>query len=374
MPLSELIQLRKSLHRQPEIAFEEWNTAARISEFFHPLSPDHIISQLGGTGLAFVFKGKKPGPRTLFRCELDALRILEKSEVKYKSQMEGKGHLCGHDGHMAIICGLGEKLAANRPESGEVVLLFQPAEETGQGARAILDDPKFELIRPDYAFALHNLPGFPLHQVVLRNGTFAAGSTGFTIKLTGKTAHAAHPEDGINPASAIAHLIQVLPKIPEKLKNFALVTIIHAELASLAFGTSAGRGGLSLTVRAFDQSDLENLINRIKAEAKGIAILEKLTCEFELLETFAVSKNDPKAGQLVEKVLEDLDLSWIEKSDPFRWSEDFGLFSQACPAFLFGLGAGEDCPQLHEGTYDFPDELIETGVRIFEGIARKVDG
>lgn len=374
MPLSELIQLRKSLHRQPEIAFEEWNTAARISEFFHPLSPDHIISQLGGTGLAFVFKRKKPGPRTLFRCELDALPILEKSEVKYKSQMEGKGHLCGHDGHMAIICGLGEKLAANRPESGEVVLLFQPAEETGQGARAILDDPKFELIRPDYAFALHNLPGFPLHQVVLRNGTFAAGSTGVTIKLTGKTAHAAHPEDGINPASAIAHLIQVLPKLPEKLKNFALVTIIHAELGSLAFGTSAGRGSLSVTVRAFDQSDLENLINRIKAEAKGIAILEKLTCEFELLETFAVSKNDPKAGQLVEKVLEDLDLSWIEKSDPFRWSEDFGLFSQQCPSYLFGLGAGETCSQLHEPTYDFPDELIETGVRIFEGIVRKING
>ena len=374
MPFSELINLRQLLHQTPEIAGEESATAEKILAFFSTLNPDQTIQNLGGNGLAFVFKGVNPGPRCLFRAELDALPIQETGNPSYKSKTEGKAHLCGHDGHMTIICGLGKKLASQRPESGEVVLLFQPAEETGEGARRILDDAKFQQIKPDFAFALHNLPGFPLHQIVVREGTFAAGSTGLTISLTGKTSHAAHPDAGINPALAIAKLIESLPKLPEKLKNFALVTVIHAELGSLAFGTSAGNGSLSLTIRAFDQPDLESLIEMIKAEASKVASAEKLGCEFNLVESFAVSKNDPQPAEIAEGVLKKLGLDITKKEEPFRWSEDFGLFSQSCPSYLFGLGSGVNCPQLHEPTYDFPDELIETGVKVFEGIARKVNG
>lgn len=374
MSSSSLKKFRQLLHQNPEIAGEESATAERILAFFEKLNPDQIIQKLGGNGLAFIFKGKKPGLRSLFRAELDALPIQETGNPAYKSKVAGKAHLCGHDGHMTIICGLGEKLAAQRPENGEVILLFQPAEETGEGARWILDDPKFQQIKPDFAFALHNLPAFPLHQVVVRKGTFAAGSTGLTISLAGQTSHAAHPETGINPAQAIAQLIQILPNLPQKLKTFALVTVIHAEIGSLAFGTSAGKGSLSLTIRAFDQADLERLIDMITEEAKCIASAEKLGCKFSFTESFAVSENNPTAAQLVEVVMKELAVDLIENPEPFRWSEDFGVFSQSCPAYLFGLGAGENSPQIHEPTYDFPDELIETGVRIFEGIARKVNG
>ncbi|WP_339869836.1 amidohydrolase [uncultured Algoriphagus sp.] len=374
MPLTELLNLRQLLHQTPEIAGEESATAEKILAFFANLQPDQTIQNLGGTGLAFIFKGKNPGKRILFRAELDALPIQETGDPSYKSLTAGNAHLCGHDGHMTIICGLGEKLANKRPDYGEVVLLFQPAEETGEGARRILDDPQYKQIKPDYAFALHNLPGFPLHQIVTRKGTFAAGSTGLTITLTGKTSHAAHPEAGINPSQAIAHLIKTLPALPSTLKNFALVTVIHAEIGSLAFGTSAGKASLSVTIRAFDQGDLEDLIARVKAEAMGIAKLEKLGVEFSLVESFAVSKNNPQAAEIAENAMRQLDFNIIKKPDPFRWSEDFGLFSQSCPSYLFGLGSGENCPQLHEPTYDFPDELIETGVKIFEGIARTVNG
>lgn len=372
MSISTLKNLRQILHQNPEIAGEESATAEKILAFFANLNPDLIIQNLGGTGLAFIFKGKNPGARSLFRAELDALPIQETGNPSYKSRTTGKAHLCGHDGHMTIICGLGERLAEQRPENGEVVLLFQPAEETGEGARWILDDPKFQQLKPDFAFALHNLPGFPLHQVVIRKGTFAAGSTGLTISLSGKTSHAAHPDAGINPAQAIAQLIQLLPKLPEKLKSFALVTVIHVEIGSLAFGTSAGKGSLSLTIRAFDQTDLESLIDMITEEAKRIALAERLGCEFTFVESFAVSKNDPKSAEIAEDVMKELGLDIKEKPEPFRWSEDFGLFSQSCPSYLFGLGSGEDCPQLHEPTYDFPEELIETGVKVFEGIAREI--
>uniref|UniRef100_UPI0025F9827C amidohydrolase n=1 Tax=Algoriphagus sp. TaxID=1872435 RepID=UPI0025F9827C len=335
MSLNHLIKLRQELHRQPEIAGEEKETAKKIKAFFQNLNPDETIENLGGNGLAFIFKGTQPGSRLLFRAELDALPIQETGDLTYKSQIEGKAHLCGHDGHMTILCGLGEKLAKQKPKKGEIVLLFQPAEETGEGARRILDDPKFGKIKPDFAFALHNLPGFPLHHMVVREGTFAAGSTGMTITLTGKTSHAAHPDAGINPAFAIAKLIQTLAKFPEKLKSFALVTVIHSEIGSLAFGTSAGKGSLSLTIRAFDQEELDELINLIEVEVERVASEEKLKFEITYLEAFAVSKNDPNAAKIAEKAIKGLGLEAIEKKEPFRWSEDFGLFSQSCPSYLF---------------------------------------
>lgn len=370
--MDHLIRLRRTLHQFPEIALEENKTAERILEFFKPLQPNEVYEKLGGTGLAFVFKGVEKGPKLLFRCELDALPIEDLNPSPHRSQVPGKGHLCGHDGHMAILCGLGEKLAKNRPAKGEVVLLFQPAEETGDGAKAILEDSRFEEIRPDAAFALHNLPGYPLHQVVMRQGTFASGSTGMTIYLKGKTAHSAHPEAGVNPAQALAELIQTLPKLPKNIAGFALLTLIHADLGSLAFGTSAGKASLSMTLRAYDQQDLETLIELVKMTAESEAEKAGLRIDFEFVESFAVAKNDPTLYPTVEEAAQDLGLSVLRKPEPFRWSEDFGLFSQICPAFLFGLGAGESCPQLHEGTYDFPDELIETGVGIFWEILSRV--
>lgn len=374
MPVDQLIQLRRTLHQNPEIAGEESATAKRILNFFDLLKPDQTILNLGGHGLAFVFKGENPGIRTLYRCELDALPIAELGEKEHKSQVSGKAHLCGHDGHMAIICGLGEKFAEQRPERGEVILLFQPAEETGQGAKEVLADSRFGQIRPDQAFALHNLPGFPLHQVVMKSGPFAAGSTGMTISFTGKTSHAAHPEDGINPSLALAKLIQTLPALPEKLEGFSLVTIVHAELGSKAFGTSAGAGSLSATLRAFNQQELEQLVDLAKKAATEQAKEYGLEVEFSFEQSFAVSKNNPELYKMAEKVVSQLGLNSVVKPEPFRWSEDFGLFSQVCPAFLFGLGAGKDCPQLHEPTYDFPDELIETGIKIFEGVVREIHG
>lgn len=372
--MNRLIQLRHTLHQFPEVALEENHTAQRILEFFIPLNSDQIFEKLGGTGLAFVFRGEKPGKRILFRCELDGLPIEDLKESPHKSQISGKGHLCGHDGHMTIICGLGEKLSQKRPESGEVILLFQPAEETGDGAKAVLSDPRFDQIKPDFAFALHNLPGYPLHQIVMRRGTFSAGSTGMSIYLKGKTSHSAHPEAGVNPAQALAKLIQELPQLPLEAEGFALLTLIHAELGSLAFGTSAGKGSLSMTLRAFNQQDLDGLVEKAKAKARVIAKSEGLELTFSFVEQFAVSVNDPELYTVVEIAAQNLGLSLTEKPEPFRWSEDFGLFSQICPSFLFGLGAGEDCPQLHEGTYDFPDELIETGVKMFDEILSSLRG
>jgi len=146
---------------------------------------------------------------------------------------------------MAIVAGLAERLHTHRPESGSVILLFQPAEETGEGADRVLSDSKFDQIQPDYVLALHNLPGYPLGQIIVREGVFASASSGLRIHLKGKTSHAAEPETGNSPALAVAQLIQVLSSIPQyytSLHEPAQATVIHAKVGDVAFGTSPGEG------------------------------------------------------------------------------------------------------------------------------------
>ncbi|MBE9080318.1 amidohydrolase [Romeria aff. gracilis LEGE 07310] len=244
LPTDSAAQLRRRLHRQPELSGAEFQTAQQILHFFADLKPDETLTELGGTGVAFVFSGAEPGPTVLLRCELDALPIQEENTFAHRSTAAGCAHKCGHDGHMAILAAVGIQLAAQRPLRGRVVLLYQPAEETGQGAAAVIADEKFSQIRPDYVFALHNLPGQPLGQVVVRSGTFSCASRGVTITLLGKTAHAAQPETGISPAAAMCQLIDELSQLPTRLgfgDELAFATVVGARLGEKAFGTSPAK-------------------------------------------------------------------------------------------------------------------------------------
>jgi amidohydrolase len=158
--LEELIQLRHKLHKYPEVSGNEKETANCVLLFLSKYPPHELVTTLGGEGILAIYKGKNVGKSILFRCELDALPIQEMNSFNYKSVYEGVSHKCGHDGHMAILCGLGKKLYENPIEKGTVMLLFQPSEEDGKGAKRVLHDSKFKEIKPDFAFALHNLPGY----------------------------------------------------------------------------------------------------------------------------------------------------------------------------------------------------------------------
>lgn len=195
--IGNLVNLRKDLHRNPELAGQEKRTSEKILESIKKFNPDEIISGIAGRGLVFIFNGREEGRTILFRSELDALPINEQNDFEYRSRKENVAHKCGHDGHMTILAGLASLLKSERPDKGKVVLLFQPAEETGEGAYAVLNDEKFAQIKPDYVFALHNLPGFMAGSVVVKPGIFAAASKGMIIKLHGKTSHASEPETGL---------------------------------------------------------------------------------------------------------------------------------------------------------------------------------
>ncbi|HVA99146.1 MAG TPA: amidohydrolase [Bacteroidia bacterium] len=366
--VDQLTELRKQLHQKPELSGEEKNTSLKVIHFIEQYHPDKIITNIGGYGLAAIFNGKAPGKTVMIRSELDALPIQEQNTFQYRSQNDGISHKCGHDGHIVMVAGLAALLALQKPESGRVILLFQPAEETGQGAKAMVEDSKFKALKPDFIFGLHNLPGFPTNQIVIRNGTFASASKGMIIQLEGKTSHAAEPENGISPANAMASLMQLLPTLPSKIpeiKNFSLATLIHARLGDIAFGTSPGYAEVMVTLRAFEQEDMNMLCNEAEKLARQIAEKEHLTCTITYREEFHATTSSNESVELIKKAAEKNNFNWIEKDEPFKWSEDFGWFTQKYKGAFFGLGAGEQHPQLHHPDYDFPDEIISTGVKLF---------
>jgi len=272
-----------------------------------------------------------------------------------------------------VLIGLAQAIQERPLARGKVHLLFQPAEETGEGAEKMLEDHKMSGIAPDFAFALHNLPGFPRHSVLLREDVFAAGSAGLILRLTGNTAHAAHPEQGRSPAPAVASLITALQALPVSVLpsgRFGLATVIHVRIGDQAFGTTPGHAVLMATLRAWEPEDLEQLREQAVGLAREIAEAHRLECGHEWTEVFHPTVNHPDAVNLVRKAAEKhpARLEIRDMEHPFSWSEDFGRFTERFPGALAGIGAGEVHAHLHDTRYDFPDEILETGAALFAGI------
>ena len=376
--VAELTEWRRDLHRFPEVSGEEVETARRVVAGLGGLRPDQVITGLGGHGVAAVFNGAAPGPTVLFRAELDALPIEEVGQPAWRSTIDGKGHMCGHDGHMTILMALGRMIARQRPATGRVVLMFQPAEETGAGAALVVADPRYDAIKPDWAFALHNMPGLPFGHCTLRPGTMMCASQGLRIQLTGKTAHASMPETGTSPVHAVARLIPALLALgPGGTldENFRMVTITHARVGEPAFGISPGFAELWAKLRTRDDAPMAAMYAAAVALAQAEAAADGLEVAFITQDAFAATVNDPQAIDRLRAALDALHVPHEENELPLRGSEDFGRFGQqgTKTAMMF-LGSGETHPQLHNPDYDFPDSLIPLGASIFHRVMTDILG
>lgn len=372
----ELTDWRRRLHRAPEISGEEEQTARAVVSFLRDTKPDQILTELGGHGVALVYDGAAPGPTILFRSELDALPIEELSTAAHRSTIPGKGHLCGHDGHTAILAALARGLQRRQPARGRVVLLFQPAEETGAGAAAVIADPRFAGIAPDFAFSLHNLPGLPLGHVTLREGPVNCASRGMRIVLTGKTSHASAPEDGISPMPAVARLMPQLTALGSGGSlnpDYSLVTVTHAAMGEPAFGIAPGRAEIWATLRTMTDATMGALVNAAEALAAEAAGEAGLALEVEYHDIFQHCENHLEAVDILRAAFAAENISH-EPGTPLRASEDFGRFGHQAKSAMFFIGAGETSPQLHNPDYDFPDALIEPASRIFLRVARDMLG
>ncbi|WP_425046456.1 amidohydrolase [Primorskyibacter sp. S87] len=366
--LARWVALRHDLHRHPDISGEEAATAARVLDILRKFNPDRILTAIGGHGVAAVYEGRGSGPTVAIRCELDALPIQELSASAHASTIPGKAHLCGHDGHMVMVLALAEALQDRPPKRGRVVLLFQPAEETGKGASAFRADSKFTGIAPDYVFALHNMPGLPLGHVELNRAAANCASRGMKIRLTGKTSHAAAPGDGLSPAGAMARLMPALAALgPGGVldSEFALTTLTHAALGEPTFGVSPGSGELWVTLRTVANNRMERLMSEATALAEADAAAQGLGLSISYDDIFDACTNDATAVQILQAAALGAGAPVQLIDQPLKFSEDFGQFGKGAKTAMFWLGAGEDSPQLHNPDYDFPDVLIPTGTAIF---------
>ena len=377
MPINyqQLKETRRLLHKHPEISGNEKETAATIYNFIKNCNPTTIINNIGGYGILATWDSLKSGQEILFRAELDALPIKETNTFKHASIYHNVSHKCGHDGHSTILCGVAQYLNNNQPLTGKIHLLFQPAEETGKGAQAVLDDEKTTHIKPDFVFALHNLPGFPLNEIVVRKNTFTAAVNSIIINIEGKTSHAAEPENGKNPALAVAQIInESLAKQHTNITSdqMKIVTPVYMKLGEKAYGVSAGNATIHFTLRCWNDTNLRKLENDIIALSTKICDQQKLKVSFSFTETFSANINNKEATDLVIKCAQLNNFSVTKNSTPFKWGEDFGLFTSKYKGCMFGIGSGLNTPALHNPDYDFPDELLKTGATIFNEIINKI--
>lgn len=375
--MTELVTLRREIHTRAELAGQETETSRIIRDFIEPHQPHELVTRLGDTGLAAIFEGREKGPLVMFRAEIDAVPVEEGDDGDHRSCRPGVSHACGHDGHMAIVAGLAAKLSRHPPRRGRVVLLFQPAEETGTGALSVLEDDRFESIAPDWIFALHNLPGEIFGEVQIKSGPFAAGSVGAILGFRGMTSHAAYPEQGRSPATAVAQLIQEMAGLPDSMNagdGIVKLTVIHARIGEAAFGTTPGEAEVMATLRSDREEVLERLREGVVDLAQEIGGAHGLDLSHSWTDHFPVTTNHPEAVEMLEAVAANHGVDVRLRDEAYPWSEDFGWFTRRFNGALFGLGAGHEHPALHSPGYDFPDELIPVGVVLFEGLIERLLG
>ena len=299
----------------------------------------------------------------MFRCEMDAIKT-----------DKGFEHLCGHDGHMTIMLGLAKRLAAGRDFPGKVYLLFQPAEEIGEGAALMVKDIEKLGLVFDYSYALHNNPKYPLNSIIIHKGTYAAGSVGMELKFTGASSHAAFPEQAISPSDAIFSVMQEVKRI-NKEKNgftdFVLATVVNVEIGEANYGVTPGDGAIRLTLRSFVDGDLGKLCDEIEKFAQKKAGENGLRLAISYHDRFPATVNSSLANTNVIEAAEKTGLKILYAKEPTRGSDDFSFFTIKSNGSFFDIGNGEGGADIHQPDYKFPDEILIPAVNLFSEIIYK---
>lgn len=373
--LEELVSLRRKLHANPELSRNEFETASFLKEYLAKNARPDLLLPLAGAAFAAVYNSGSPGSTVLLRAELDALPIHEKNQdLAYRSKKVDVSHKCGHDGHMAILVGVARKYSKERPACGKVVLLFQHDEETGTGARECCEHENFSQLAPDYAFALHNFPGFPRHEILCRSGVFMSSVCCFALKFNGSEAHSAMPENGTSPATTLAEVTLATQDVQDEFDRpnaRALIVPVHSKMGVPSSGVAPGSGELYLTLRASNDSVIKQMRERIVLLAQKSAADHGLEMKVQEIERFSATINDSRTTELVRDAARLSQFSLTEMDHPLRAGEDFGEFTSRVKGSFFGIGAGLDCPELHNPDYDFPDDLIPTGISMFSKLVER---
>lgn len=378
----ELLDLLKSwrhkLHRHPETGFEELLTSDFAAELLSNMGME-VHRGIGGTGLvANLCVGNGAGVIGL-RADMDALAIHENAPGrKHASETDGKMHACGHDGHMAMILGAAKLLAERRDFNGTVRFIFQPAEEHGRGAKAMMQDGLFERFPVDAIYGAHNMPGLPAGNIATRAGGIMASEDNFIINVKGQGTHAARPHMGVDPIVIGAEIVLALQTIVSRNLDPSLPAVISCT----EFITDGIRNAIPTNViikgdtRSYSSEVQSLLETRMREISDGVCRMHGASCNFEYTHEFAPTVNweqcVPLALEAARNIVGDDRVNGT--IDPMMISEDFGAFLQAVPGAFVFIGNGEAGTPggvpLHNNRYDFNDDVLTVGARYFAELVR----
>lgn len=381
----EITRIRRDIHQHPELAYEEVRTADLVAGLLESWGIP-VVRGIGVTGVVGTIRGRSDNGRSIgLRADMDALPLQEMNTFEHASRHPGKMHACGHDGHTAMLLAAARSLAQSRDFDGTVYVIFQPAEEGNGGAKAMIDDGLFERFPMDAVFGMHNWPGMPVGSFGLTAGPIMASSNTFGIRVEGKGAHGAMPHLGADPVIASVQIVQALQTIVTRNRDpldpaVVSVTQIHAGSADNVIPTEAEIRG---TVRTFSDATLDLIESRMQAicEQTAAALDCKATLDFQ--RKYPPTVNSPAETEFCATVMESIVGSErvVRNIRPSMGAEDFAFMLLHKPGCYVWIGNGNGDHRtpghgmgpcmLHNGSYDFNDEIIPLGGTYWVELARQ---
>lgn len=370
--LDEVKKWRKQIHSQPELGFKEFKTSSFIVDKLQSFGIE-VHQGLGGTGVVGTLKNGA-GPTIGIRADIDALPIAEQNDVEHKSTHANCMHACGHDGHTSVLLGAAKHLSQHKEFSGTIHFIFQPAEEVLGGAKAMIDDGLFDKFPMDAVYGLHNWPGLPVGEIAVNNGPMMASFDTFEITLTGKGTHAAMPHLGADPIAAGAALITNIQSIISRRVSPLQSGVISVTQMNSGDTTNVipDVAILKGTVRSFDMDVRQSMQEMLTEMVATLPPLYGVKGEMDYHIRYPVTTNDRQAYlEIKEAATKALGADKVNTDvEPSMASEDFSFMSQVVKGAYFWLGVDGSTPSkpLHNASYDFNDDAIETGIKVWTSL------
>ncbi|HXW21193.1 MAG TPA: M20 aminoacylase family protein [Roseiarcus sp.] len=358
---------RREIHQNPELLYDVEETAKFVADRLRAFGCDEVITAIGRTGVVGVIRGAKGSSSRAIgiRADMDALPIEEETNLPYRSKIPGKMHACGHDGHTAMLLGAAQRLAQTRDFAGKAVVIFQPAEEGGAGAMAMIDDGLMDRFGIEEVYGMHNMPALPVGSFRLRKGPLMAAADEITITVEGQGGHAAMPHQCIDPVVAGAQIVVALQTIASRNVDpldscVVSVTRFEAGTANNIIPQSAWLNGTVRTLKATTRDAVEKRIHDIVA---GVAAASGATARVEYRRGYPTTVNHAEqtdfAAAVARKVAGEANVD--SNAAPVMGAEDFSFMLEARPGAFIFLGNG-DSAKLHHPAYDFNDAALPYGM------------
>ncbi|HEY2978367.1 MAG TPA: M20 aminoacylase family protein [Burkholderiaceae bacterium] len=377
---AELTAFRRDLHAHPELGFEETRTAARVAAALRVCGVDEVHTGIGKTGVVAVVHGKRNDAKRMIglRADMDALPMREENDFSWRSTTQGLMHGCGHDGHTTMLLGAARHLAATRNFNGSAVLIFQPGEEGFAGAKAMIDEGLFERFPVEAVYAMHNWPQLPAGVIGVNAGPMMAAADRVDICVNGRGGHGAHPYMAIDPVLVAAHIITAAQSLVSRNVNpldSAVVSLCGMQAGDLgAMSVIPRQARLIGTVRTFKREVQDMIEERLGRLVESVAVGFGATASLNYQRVYPATINTPAEAAFAAEVAKSLvgPDKVMRDLPPSMGAEDFSFMLQTKPGAYLRIGQGGDASCfLHNGRYDFNDEILPLGAALLASLAER---